>query len=122
MRFRDSAVGASKAQGSGKDGHRSELQRRLDAGSSAYALLRALSALRNPAFPGPLCLSRSEPLHMSPHPLFPCLSPAALSLRTGGKRLANGVGLIETDFNDGTFILTFYAIFFSSSSTSFFKS
>ena len=70
-------MGASKAQGAGKDGHRSELQRRLDAGSSAYALLRALSALRNPAFPGPLGLSRSEPLHMSPHPLFPCLSPAA---------------------------------------------
>ena len=27
-----------------------------------------------------------------------------------------------TDLNDGTFILMFYAIFFSSSSTSFFKS
>ncbi len=82
----DSAVGESKGRGAQKAGHRSELQRRLDAGSSAYALLRALSALRNPAFPGPLGLSRSEPLHMSPHPLFPCLSPAALSLRKGGKR------------------------------------
>ncbi|GAA6293057.1 hypothetical protein F220043C3_14910 [Enterocloster asparagiformis] len=37
-----SAVGESKAQGDGKDGHRSELRRRPDAGPSAYALLRAL--------------------------------------------------------------------------------
>ena len=91
-------MGASKTQGAGKDGHRSELQRRLDAGPSAYALLRALSALRNPAFPGPLGLSRSEPLHMSPHPLFPCLSPAALSLRKGrvalDERIENS-GLVD---------------------------
>ena len=39
-----SAVGESKAQGDGKDGHRSELRRRPDAGPSAYALLRALRA------------------------------------------------------------------------------
>ena len=57
-----SAVGAAKAEGPGKDGHRSELQRRLDAGPSAYALLRALRALRNPAFSGPWNLSPSKPL------------------------------------------------------------
>ena len=57
-----SAVGESKAQGDGKDGHRSELRRRPDAGPSAYALLRALRALRNPAFSGPWNLSPSKPL------------------------------------------------------------
>ena len=57
-----SAVGASKAQEAGKAGHRSELRRRPDAGPSAYALLRALRALRNPAFSGPWNLSPSKPL------------------------------------------------------------
>ena len=75
-----SAVGESKAQGGGKDGHRSELQRRPDAGPSASALLRALRALRNPAFPAPLDLSLSNPLHSRPPPLFPRLSPTTRSL------------------------------------------
>ena len=77
-----SAVGAAKAEGPGKDGHRSELQRRLDAGPSAYALLRALNALRNPALSRPFRLSRSEPLqsHLHPRP------PASHSLRIGGYR------------------------------------
>ena len=57
-----SAAGVSKAQEAGKAGHRSELQRRPDAGPSAYALLRALRALRNPAFSGPWNLSPSKPL------------------------------------------------------------
>ena len=48
-----SATGESKAQEAGKAGHRSELQRRPDAGPSAYALLRAWSALHNPPFPRP---------------------------------------------------------------------
>ncbi|PST34616.1 hypothetical protein C7256_03180 [Enterocloster lavalensis] len=72
-----SAVGESKAQGDGKDGHRSELQRRPDAGPSASALLRALRALRNPAFPAPLDLRLSKPLHSH---LPPC-SPASHPLR-----------------------------------------
>ena len=72
-----SAVGESKAQGGGKDGHRSELRRRPDAGPSAYALLRALRALRNPAFPAPLDLRLSKPLHSH---LPPC-SPASHPLR-----------------------------------------
>ncbi len=72
-----SAVGESKAQGGGKDGHRSELQRRPDAGPSASALLRALRALRNPAFPAPLDLRLSKPLHSH---LPPC-SPASHPLR-----------------------------------------
>ncbi len=75
-----SAVGESKAQGGGKDGHRSELQRRPDAGPSASALLRALRALRNPAFPAPLDLRLSKPLHSHPPPLFPRLSPTTRSL------------------------------------------
>ena len=70
-------MGASKAQGTGKDGHRSELQRRPDAGPSASALLRALRALRNPAFPAPLDLRLSKPLHSH---LPPC-SPASHPLR-----------------------------------------
>ena len=63
-----SAVGESKAQGDGKDGHRSELRRRPYAGPSASALLRALRALRNPAFSGPWDLSPSKPLHSRLHP------------------------------------------------------
>ena len=47
----DSAVGESKGRGVEKAGHRSELRRRPDAGPSAYALLRAWSALHNPPFP-----------------------------------------------------------------------
>ena len=58
----DSAVGESKGRGAQKAGHRSELRRRPDAGPSAYALLRALRALRNPAFSGPWNLSPSKPL------------------------------------------------------------
>ena len=71
-----SAVGESKAQGDGKDGHRSELRRRPDAGPSAYALLRALRALRNPAFSHRFRLRRCEPLcsHLRPR------SPAAHAL------------------------------------------
>ena len=49
----DSAVGESKGRGAQKAGHRSELRRRPDAGPSAYALLRAWSALHNPPFPRP---------------------------------------------------------------------
>ena len=77
-----SAAGVSKAQEAGKAGHRSELQRRPDAGPSAYALLRALNALRNPALSRPFRLSRSEPLqsHLHPRP------PASHSLRIGGYR------------------------------------
>ena len=42
-------------QGDGEagSGFRSELRRRPDADPSAYALLRALSALHNPPFPRP---------------------------------------------------------------------
>ena len=83
-----SAVGESKAQGGGKDGHRSELRRRPDAGPSAYALLRALRALRNPALSRPFRLSRSKPLqsHLRPRP------PASHPLRIGGSRWDFGVG------------------------------
>ena len=70
-----SAVGESKAQGDGKDGHRSELRRRPDAGPSAYALLRALYALRNPGFPGSLDLRRSEPLQSRLNPRPPASHP-----------------------------------------------
>ena len=70
-----SAVGASKAQGAGKAGHRSELRRRPDAGPSAYALLRALNALRNPGFPGSLDLRRSEPLQSRLNPRPPASHP-----------------------------------------------
>ena len=73
----DSAVGESKGRGAPKAGHRSELQRRPDAGPSASALLRALRALRNPAFPAPLDLRLSKPLHSH---LPPC-SPASHPLR-----------------------------------------
>ncbi|GAA6292922.1 hypothetical protein F220043C3_13560 [Enterocloster asparagiformis] len=70
-----SAVGASKAQGAGKAGHRSELRRRPDAGPSACALLRALNALRNPGFPGSLDLRRSEPLQSRLNPRPPASHP-----------------------------------------------
>ena len=72
-----SAAGVSKAQEAGKAGHRSELQRRPDAGPSAYALLRAWNALRNPGFFHPSPLRLSEPLHSH---LPPC-SPASHPLR-----------------------------------------
>ena len=83
-----SAVGAAKAEGPGKDGHRSELQRRPYAGPSACALLRALRALRNPALSRPFRLSRSKPLqsHLRPRP------PASHPLRIGGGRWDFGVG------------------------------
>ena len=72
----DSAVGESKGRGAQKAGHRSELQRRPDAGPSAYALLRALIALRNPAFSHRFRLRRCKPLcsHLRPR------SPAAHAL------------------------------------------
>ena len=70
-------MAASKTESARKGGHRSELRRRLDAGPSAYALLRALRALRNPAFPAPLDLRLSKPLHSH---LPPC-SPASHPLR-----------------------------------------
>ena len=66
-----SAAGVSKAQEAGKAGHRSELQRRPDAGPSAYALLRAWSALRNPGFLRPSPLRLSEPLHSHLQPRVP---------------------------------------------------
>ena len=69
----------SKAPGPGKDGHRSELRRRPDAGPSAYALLRALRALRNPAFPAPLDLRLSKPLHSHLPPVPPPLTHYAFS-------------------------------------------
>lgn len=67
----DSAVGESKGRGAQKAGHRSELQRRPDAGPSAYALLRALRALRNPTFSCYFPLSRCESLQSRLHPRFP---------------------------------------------------
>ena len=85
----DSAVGESKGRGAPTAGHRSELQRRPDAGPSAYALLRALNALRNPAFSGPWDLSPSKPLHSRLHPR----PPAAHSLTSVTRTLAfQGVG------------------------------
>lgn len=74
-----SAVGESKAQGDGKDGHRSELRRRPDAGPSAYALLRARNALRNPGFFHPSPLRLSEPLHSHLRPRVPAAHPLRFS-------------------------------------------
>ncbi len=71
----DSAVGESKGRGAQKAGHRSELQRRPDAGPSAYALLRAWSALRNPGFLRPSPLRLSEPLHSHLQPRVPASHP-----------------------------------------------
>ncbi|GAA6295958.1 hypothetical protein F220043C3_43920 [Enterocloster asparagiformis] len=71
----DSAVGESKGRGAQKAGHRSELRRRPDAGPSAYALLRARNALRNPGFFHPSPLRLSEPLHSHPHPRVPASHP-----------------------------------------------
>ena len=71
----DSAVGESKGRGAQKAGHRSELQRRPDAGPSAYALLRAWSALRNPGFLRPSPLRLSEPLHSHLRPRVPASHP-----------------------------------------------
>ena len=71
----DSAVGESKGRGAQKAGHRSELQRRPDAGPSAYALLRAWSALRNPGFLRPSPLRLSEPLHSHLPPCSPASHP-----------------------------------------------
>ena len=71
----DSAVGESKGRGAPKAGHRSELQRRPDAGPSAYALLRAWSALRNPGFLRPSPLRLSEPLHSHLQPRVPASHP-----------------------------------------------
>ena len=75
MEVPDSAVGESKGRGAQKAGHRSELQRRPDAGPSAYALLRALNALRNPAFPDSLDLRLSEPLQSRLNPRPPASHP-----------------------------------------------
>ena len=71
----DSAVGESKGRGAQKAGHRSELQRRPDAGPSAYALLRAWNALRNPGFFHPSPLRLSEPLHSHLQPRVPASHP-----------------------------------------------
>ena len=71
----DSAVGESKGRGAQKAEHRSELQRRPDAGPSAYALLRAWNALRNPGFFHPSPLRLSEPLHSHLHPRAPASHP-----------------------------------------------
>ena len=75
MEVPDSAVGESKGRGAQKAGHRSELQRRPDAGPSAYALLRAWSALRNPGFLRPSPLRLSEPLHSHLRPRVPASHP-----------------------------------------------
>ena len=75
-----SAVGESKAQGDGKDGHRSELRRRPYAGPSAYALLRALRALRNPTFSRRFRLRRCEPLHSHPIPRSPDSHPLGVEI------------------------------------------
>ena len=91
----DSAVGESKGRGAQKTGHRSELRRRPDAGPSAYALLRARNALRNPGFFHPSPLRLSEPLHSHPHPRVPAshplrFPPAATASGGGRKLLAVG--------------------------------
>ena len=75
----DSAVGESKGRGAQKAGHRSELRRRPDAGPSAYALLRAWSALRNPGFFHPSPLRLSEPLHSHLRPRVPASHPLHFS-------------------------------------------
>ena len=75
----DSAVGESKGRGAQKAGHRSELRRRPDAGPSAYALLRARNALRNPGFFHPSPLRLSEPLHSHLRPRLPASHPLRFS-------------------------------------------
>ena len=88
----DSAVGESKGRGAQKAGHRSELQRRPDAGPSAYALLRAWNALRNPGFFHPSPLRLSEPLHSHLHPRVPASHPLrflpAATASGGGRKIA----------------------------------
>ena len=84
-----SAVGESKGRGAQKAGHRSELQRRPDAGPSASALLRALRALRNPAFSGPWDLSPSKPLRSHLNPRAPDAHPLP---GWGGRWILWGVG------------------------------
>ncbi len=89
----DSAVGESKGRGAQKAGHRSELQRRPDAGPSAYALLRAWNALRNPGFFHPSPLRLSEPLHSHLHPRVPASHPLrflpAAIISGGGRKIAS---------------------------------
>ena len=89
----DSAVGESKGRGAQKAGHRSELQRRPDAGPSAYALLRAWNALRNPGFFHPSLLRLSEPLHSHLHPRVPASHPLrflpAAIISGGGRKIAS---------------------------------
>ena len=81
----DSAVGESKGRGAQKAGHRSELQRRPDAGPSAYALLRALRALRNPAFSHRFRLRRCEPLHSHLSPRSPAAHSLGVEKGDGGE-------------------------------------